>query len=221
MNYKLTPKTKIIVFGNKDLSDLARFYIDKEYEPFYGKHYKVEAFTLTRNDITSSSHNGLPIHLWENLVLTHPPSEYLLFAPIASNTFREQIYKGGKEKGYDFYSYISPYCTNFSTEIGENCFIFENNTIQPFTKIGNNCILWSGNHIGHHSIIEDNVFITSHCVISGHCHIKQGAYLGVNCTVRDQTTIGEWSTVGMGSLVTKNIPDNEIWIGSPAKKFEK
>lgn len=211
-------KNKIIIFGIKDLSDLARFYIDEEYEPFYGKDYKVEAFTLTRSHITTTHHNGLPIHSWENIVAIYPPSEYLLFAPIADNKFRTKIYEEGKKKGYEFYSYISPYCTSFSPSIGENCFIQEDNTIQPFTSIGNNVIMWAGNHIGHHSIIEDNVFFTSHVVMSGHCHIKQGAFLGVNSCIRDGVTIGENSIIGMGSVVTKNIPDNETWIGSPAKQ---
>ena len=52
-------------------------------------------------------------------------------------------------------------------EIGENCFIFEDNTIQPFVKIGDDVVLWSGNHIGHHAEIGDHCFISSHVVISG------------------------------------------------------
>ena len=72
----------------------------------------------------------------------------------------------GKKKGYDFYSYVSPKATVLTNKIGENCFILEDNTIQPFVEIGNNCVLWSGNHIGHHGKIDDHVFITSHCVVS-------------------------------------------------------
>ena len=54
--------------------------------------------------------------------------------------------------------------------------------------------------------------------MSGHCHIKKGVFLGVNATLRDRVTIGENSIIGMGSLVTKSVHDNETWIGSPAKK---
>ena len=43
---------------------------------------------------------------------------------------------------------------------GDNCFILEDNTIQPFVRIGNNVTLWSGNHIGHDSVIDDHCFIT-------------------------------------------------------------
>ena len=79
--------------------------------------------------------------------------------------------------------------------------------------------MWSGNHIGHHGIIENNIFFTSHVVMSGHCHIKNGAFLGVNSTLRDGITVGENSIIGMGSLITKPVPDNETWIGSPAKRI--
>ena len=70
------------------------------------------------------------------------------------NRIREKIYNEGKKKGYDFYSYVSPKATVLTNKIGENCFILEDNTIQPFVEIGNNCVLWSGNHIGHHSKID-------------------------------------------------------------------
>ena len=52
-------------------------------------------------------------------------------------------------------------------EIGENCFIFEANVIQPFVRIGDNVVMWSGNHIGHDSTIGSHCFIASHAVISG------------------------------------------------------
>jgi sugar O-acyltransferase (sialic acid O-acetyltransferase NeuD family) len=198
---------KVIIFGTNDLAELAWFYMDN-----------LEAFTVNKEYLTQNEFHKLPVVPFEELEQHYPPSDYYLFAPIADNKLREKIYKEGIEKGYKFISYISPNCTNYASSIGENCFILEDNTLQPFTTIGNNVVLWSGNHIGHHSIIEDNVFFTSHVVMSGHCHIKKGAFLGVNSTLRDGITIGENSIIGMGSLVTKSVPNNETWIGSPAKK---
>ena len=198
---------KIIIFGINDLAELAWFYMDN-----------LEAFTVNKEYLTQNEFHELPVVPFEELEQHYPPSDYYLFAPVTDNKLREKIYNEGIKKGYEFTSYISPNCTNYASSIGKNCFILENNTLQPFTTIGDNVILWSGNHIGHHSIIEDNVFFTSHVVMSGHCHIKNKAFLGVNSTLRDGIIIGENSIIGMGSLVTKSVPDNEIWIGSPAKK---
>ena len=210
----MTYKTQhIIIFGNRDLAELSWYYLNKEISlriPI--------SFTINKEYIKENTFHNLPVVPFEELEQHYSPLECYLFAPIADNKLREKIYKEGKEKGYKFISYISPNCTNLAASIGENCFILEDNTLQPFTTIGNNVILWSGNHIGHHGVIEDNVFFTSHVVMSGHCHIKKGVFLGVNSTLRDNITIGENSIIGMGSLITKSVPDNETWIGSPAKK---
>ena len=208
---------KIVIFGLNDLAELAHFYFVKESKSGHAYPLPV-AFTVNKEYINKDTFCNLPVIPFEELEQHYPSLEYILFAPIADNKLREKIYSEGKAKGYKFISYVSPKCTNYAKSIGENCFILEDNTLQPFTTIGNNVILWSGNHIGHNGKNEDNVFFTSHVVMSGHCHIKKGAFLGVNSTLRDGITIGENSIIGMGSLVTKNVPDNEIWIGSPAKK---
>ena len=50
--------------------------------------------------------------------------------------------------------------------------------------------------------------------------IKKGASIGANATILGGITIGENSLIGAGSVVTKDIPANEIWIGNPAKFFK-
>ncbi len=230
MNYSSRPshghsipwKRKIVIFGLGDPAEMASFYMGhNNMFSDEGWEEKPYAFTVHKRFIKDSKFKGLPVVPFEEIEQHYPPSEYSLFAPVIDNKLRTEIYKEGKSKGYNFFSYISPYCTNFANwnreSMSENCFILEDNTLQPFTHIGNNVILWSGNHIGHHSVIEDNVFITSHVVISGHVHVKQGAYLGVNSSIRDGITIGENCIIGMGSVVTKSTEPNKVYIGSPAK----
>jgi acyl-[acyl carrier protein]--UDP-N-acetylglucosamine O-acyltransferase len=86
---------------------------------------------------------------------------------VKMNNMRKAVYEQGKEMGYEFISYVSSKATVCDNKIGDNCFILEDNTLQPFTEIGNNVVMWSGNHIGHHGKIEDHVFFTSHVVLSG------------------------------------------------------
>lgn len=205
----------IIIFGNNDLAQLAHYYYLHDTRYF---KYNVVAFTVEEKYLNQDSRFKQQTWAWENIEKIYSPLNTMLFVPIADNVLRKRIYNEGKAKGYKFISYISSKCTNYASKIGENCFIQEDNTLQPFTEIGNNVIMWAGNHLGHHSIVEDNVFITSHVVISGHCNIGKGAYLGVNACIRDGVTIGENAVVGMGAVVTKDIPNGEIWIGNPAKK---
>jgi sugar O-acyltransferase (sialic acid O-acetyltransferase NeuD family) len=215
---------QVIVFGVLDTAELAHYYLTND------SQYEVVAFTVNKKYLTEKtfrprgSEKDYPVIPFENLEEIYSPESYLLFAPMTGvkmNMLRKKIYEEGKEKGYKFISYVSSKATTFDNVIGENCFILEDNTIQPFTSIGNNVVLWSGNHIGHHGRIDDHVFFTSHVVMSGHCHIKERAWIGVNATIRDFTTIGEGSLIAMGSLITKDTEDGGFYMGSPAKKQEK
>jgi len=209
---------KVVIFGVLDTAELAHWYLEND------SPYSVAAFTTNRDYLKGPTFKGLPTVPFEELEQHYPPSDYRLFVPMTGakmNTLRKKIYEEGKAKGYEYVSYISSKATVCDNEIGENCFILEDNTLQPFTKIGNNVVMWSGNHIGHHGIIEDHVFFTSHVVLSGHCHVKERAWFGVNATIRDYTTIGEGCLIAMGSLITKNTDDGGFYMGSPARKQEK
>ena len=132
---------------------------------------------------------------------------------------RKKKYDLGKQMGYRFISYISSKATVWQPElIGENCFIFEDNTIQPFVRIGDNVVMWSGNHIGHHSQIGSHVFVTSHVVISGHVTIEPYTFLGVNSAVRDGITIAEGTLVGMGAVINKNTEAYGVYTTASAQK---
>jgi sugar O-acyltransferase (sialic acid O-acetyltransferase NeuD family) len=121
--------------------------------------------------------------------------------------------------GYKLASYISSRATVLNEgRIGENCFIFEDNTIQPFVTIGNNVTLWSGNHIGHHSVIHDHTFIASHAVISGGVEIGEQCFVGVNVTLRDHIKIGDRCVVGAGALLLADAAPEGVYSGTATER---
>jgi sugar O-acyltransferase (sialic acid O-acetyltransferase NeuD family) len=206
----------VVIFGLSDFAELAHYYLTNDSE------YEVVAFTVNKEYLTKTTFKGLPVVPFEELEQHYSPEDISLFSPmtgIKMNTVRKKIYLEGKQRGYTFITYVSSKATVCDTMIGENCFILEDNTLQPFTEIGNNVIMWSGNHIGHHGKIEDHVFFTSHVVLSGHCHVKERAWFGVNATIRDGLTIGEGSLIAMGALITKPTEDDGFYVGAPAKKL--
>jgi sugar O-acyltransferase (sialic acid O-acetyltransferase NeuD family) len=214
----MSTKTKVVIFGTTDSAELAHYYFT------FDSNYEVAGFTVDYEYLNVHTFKNLPVVAFEEIDIHFPPSEYLLFSPmtgIKMNTVRKAVYFAGKEKGYDFATYVSSKATVYNNQIGENCFILEDNTLQPFTTIGNNVVMWSGNHIGHHGRIDDHVFFTSHVVLSGHCHVKERAWIGVNATIRDFATIGEGCLIAMGSLITKSTEDGSFYMGAPAKKQEK
>lgn len=209
---------KVIIFGLEDFAELANYYLKTDSE------HEVVAFSVNEAYLLEETNKeGLPIVAFENIEEKYPPSEYSFFAPMAPNKMnklRETVYNSIKEKGYQLISYISTKATLFDNEIGDNCFILENNTIQPFTKIGNNVVLWSGNHIGHHCVIKDHVTFTSHVVLSGHCIVEPFCFFGVNATLRDGLTLSEGTLVAMSASITKNSEAWSVYVGNPAKKLE-
>lgn len=206
---------KIIIFGNGDIAQIANYYfhIDSGFE--------VVAFTVDSAFIQKDTFEGLPVLPFENIEKIYSPVDYSMFVAISYaqlNELRERKFNEALSKGYHLPGYISSRCSYLSQfSPGKNCFIFEDNTIQPFVKIGDNVTLWSGNHIGHHSTIEDHVFVSSHVVISGHCHIGSHSFLGVNSTMHNNVTIGKRNILGAGSVITHNTKDNQVWV--PSKSF--
>lgn len=208
---------KVIIFGLQDTAELAHYYLTTDSE------FEVAAFSVHREYIQDKTFKDLPVVPFEDVENTFPSSEFDFFAPMTArkmNRLREDVYNQIKGKGYNLISYVSSKATRFNNEIGENCFILEDNTLQPFTNIGNNVVLWSGNHIGHHGIIKDHVFFTSHVVLSGHCIVEPYCFFGVNSTIRDGIYLAQGTLVAMGASVTKNTEEWGVYLGNPAKKLE-
>lgn len=209
---------KVIVFGIKDFAELAHFYLTHD------SHHEVVAFSVSHEYLPQESmFHGLPILPFEDIETKLSPSEYHFFAPMSPqkmNRLRESIYNQIKSKRYQFVNYISSKATVFPNQIiGDNCFILEDNTIQPYTSIGNNVILWSGNHIGHHCVIKDHVMFTSHVVMSGHCEIDAFSFFGVNSSLRDGLKIAEGTFLSMGGVLTQNTEPWSVYKGNPAEKM--
>jgi len=124
---------------------MAHYYFTRDSE------HKVIAFTVDQQYLNGDSFLGLPLIDLDEVVERYPPENYQMFVALGyagMNKLRAAKYYQAKELGYQLVSYVSSRCT-FLTDnpVGDNCFILEDNTIQPFVKIGNDVTLWSGNHI--------------------------------------------------------------------------
>ena len=205
-------KKKLIVFGSGDIAQLAHFYFTSD------SNYEVVAFTVDAAYIDRQTLFGAPVLPFETIAASHSPENHDFFVALSYsklNAVRKEKYLAAKALGYHLTSYISSHATVLNAGlIGENCFIFEDNTIQPFVTIGNNVTLWSGNHIGHHSTIHDHTFIASHVVISGGVEIGEQCFIGVNATLRDHIKVGDKCVIGAGALLLADAEPEGLYIGS-------
>lgn len=104
-------------------------------------------------------------------------------------------------------------------EIGPNSTVrrsaLDNTIIGRGTRIGSLC------NIGHNVIIGKNCTFISHCVAGGSSIYEDNVFVGMNASIKNGLNIGKNVTIGQGSVVLKHIPENEIWVGNPAKKMLK
>lgn len=202
---------ELIIFGTADIAQLAYYYFKNDTD------YKVVAFTVDAEYLKVNEFCGLSVVPFEEVVRHYPPERYEMFIALSYsklNQVRKEKYLAAKSLGYRFASYISSYATVLNDfKSGDNCFILEDNTIQPFVSIGNNVTLWSGNHIGHHSIIHDHCFLASHIVVSGGVEIGVSCFIGVNATLRDHIKIGEKCVIGAGTLILADADPEGVYIG--------
>ena len=207
--------TPLVIIGNGEIASMAYEYFkhDSPYDPV--------GFSIGAEYIKGSDFEGLPLVPLDRVGEIWPPERVSAFVAIGDaqlNRVRANHFRQMKGLGYSLASYVSSRAFVWHNAfIGENCFVLEDNTLQPFVEIGNNVILWSGNHIGHRSRIADHVYVTSHVVISGFCTVGEYSYLGVNATVANGVTIERDNFLAMGCVVSQSTEPDRIYQGSPAE----
>lgn len=197
---------EIIIFGTGEIAELAHFYFEND----PNCNFKVVAFTVDDQYVNSTKFNGLPLIPSSKLTTTYPPDQYSAHVALSYqklNQLRQSKYELMKSLGYELVSYVcskSVYWNDLN--IGDNCFILENQTIQPTVKIGNNVMIWSTNHLGHNCQIRDHVYLASGITVSGHTVIGERTFVGVNAAFKDFIEIGSDCFITMGANILKSIP---------------
>jgi acetyltransferase-like isoleucine patch superfamily enzyme len=69
----------------------------------------------------------------------------------------------------------------------------------------------------HDDVVEDFATFAAGVSLGGGVRIGRGAYLGMNASVREGVTVGAGATIGMGAAVLADVPDDETWVGVPAR----
>ena len=201
----------LIIFGAGDFAQIAHFYFKRS------RKYRVQAFVVDDAFIKEKRFDRLPV-VGMSQIGNFSPRKYSAFVAVGysrMNSVRQKKYEHLKSLGYTMASYISPECVCLTDDIGDNCFILEDNTIQPFVKIGNNVTLWSGNHIGHHAEIGDHCFIASHVVVSGRVKIENNCFVGVNAAIYDHVLVRQRTLIGAGALVAKDTEEGAVYKSAP------
>ena len=203
---------KLLIFGDSTFAEVA-------YECFtHDSDFVVVGFVVESNYLTKTELFGLPVVPIDHLDEFFPSKEIYFYVALVysqMNRLRKRLYLTLKSLGYRPASYISSRSFVWhNVEIGEHCFIFEDNTLQPFVNIGDNVVCGVETILAI-TLVYENCFISSHVVVSGHCAIGSSSFLGVNSTIANNIELGSDNWVGPGVLITKSTDNESLFKVNP------
>jgi sugar O-acyltransferase (sialic acid O-acetyltransferase NeuD family) len=213
-------KKKVVVFGTGGFAQLVYLYL-KQSKPSF---LEVVAFSANEWVIKDKAIYGLPVIPFESIEKVYPSKEYRMFIAVGYselNRKRARFFEEAKDKGYSLISYVHPSTIlNDEFEMGENCFIFENNVIQPYVKLEDDVIIWTGNVISHHTTIMKHCFIVSHAAIAGNTVIEPYCFVGMNATIRNGIRIARECVIGAGSVILNSTNEKEVYAAHSTIKLD-
>jgi len=199
----------LVIVGASAFAEVAHEYFDAE------SGYRVVGYSVERQYLTGETLHGLPVVPFEDIGRHFAPAAHDVYVATVYtqlNRLRARLAAAAKAGGYRLASFISPRAQVWrNAQLGEHCFVFEHNTLQPFVQVGDDVVLWSGNHVGHHSRIQNHCFISSQVVLSGFCTIGRHSFLGVNSAVANNVTIGEDNWIGPGVVIMANTGPDQLF----------
>jgi sugar O-acyltransferase (sialic acid O-acetyltransferase NeuD family) len=200
---------KLIIVGDRVFAEIAYEYFTHD-SPYQVVAFSVESGYRERDELL-----GLPVLDLETLAERYDPAEHAVYVALTYgqvNRVRTRLAAYAKSRGFNLASYVSSNAFVWrNVQLGEHCFIFEDNTIQPYVTVGSNVVMWSGNHIGHHSTIRDNVFVSSHVVVSGGVDVGENSFLGVNSTLVNDIAIGRDTWIGPHVVITRDVEAGSVY----------
>jgi sugar O-acyltransferase (sialic acid O-acetyltransferase NeuD family) len=200
--------SKVVLFGIGRGADVAYRFLTRDSE------HEICAFTVDRAHLDRESLHGLPVLPFEEIERQFPPSDYRMLVLLGyqrMNALRADKYFQAKAKGYSFISYAnSSFYRAEDLNIGENCFILDNQSISLDVKIGNNVVMWSSNHIGDLTVIGDHAWLASHVTIAAGVAMRPYCFLGIGATIGNNITLGERTFVGADALVVSDTAANSV-----------
>lgn len=202
--------SRVVLFGTGGGADTAARYLTKD------TSHEIVGYTVDADRRDCDTFRGLPVVDFETVQDRFPPDQFKMFILLSfdeMNGLRTRKFEQAKAKGYSFISYVASNIFRLEDiQVGENCLILENQTINLDVKIGNNVVMWSGNHIGDRSIIGDHVWISSQVAIGGDVKVGNRCFIGMHATIGHSVTIADKNFIGAGTLITKSTKPGNVFV---------
>lgn len=131
---------------------------------------------------------------------------------------RSKLYQKMKAAGFRGAVIIDPNaCVSPSAAIGEGTVVSAHVLVSSLSTICENVILLPCVVIGHDTTIGAHSFVCCNTAVGGNVHVGERVYIGENAPVKENLNIGCDSIISMGAVVMRDVPENVIMFGNPAR----
>jgi sugar O-acyltransferase (sialic acid O-acetyltransferase NeuD family) len=204
--------SKVILFGTGRGADVAYRFLRRDSD------HEICGFATDRRYLQQATFHDLPVVAFEEVEQRFSPTQYkmlILLGYQRMNALRAEKYLAAKAKGYEFISYVnSQFYRAEDLNIGENCFILDNQSISLDVKIGNNVVMWSSNHIGDLSTVGDHSWLASHVTVAAEVNVQPYCFLGIGATIGNKLKLGQRTFVGANTLIALDTAENSVNVSS-------
>ena len=162
------------------------------------------------------------------LVAVHPTVKFGKGGVLGQNVVIEEDVVIGDDCFIGHFVHIRP-----GSKLGDRVVLRSFCLVDPECTIGNDCSILPHATVGGQAVLEDKVYFGPYSLTTNVSQfgfhrnkkavvepvtIKYGAIIAAGCMIKAGVIIGRNSMLGLGSVLTKDIPDNEMWFGNPARK---
>ena len=183
-----------------------------------GQDMELAGFVDNDPALADQTHMGLKV-LGRDKDLADISHDAVVVA-IGDNARRKAMYESLAAKGERFLAAIHPTAVLAPDVcVKPGAMICAGVIVNPGAWIGENAILNTGCTVDHHCRVEPHAHVAPGVNLAGNVTVGQGALVGIGSCATPGSAIGNWAVLGAGAALTGRVPDNETWVGIPAKKL--